>query len=119
MEKYVVFQCYSNKELFTAVKNRCIELGYKSRGENFETVSLDITSGYMLYTSNYDEKNPQNDHETGDLNKLFYSEYYKFKQPIIIGMYDVIFLSDGIKVGCQKVDKETIKKIADHFFDVS
>ena len=123
MTKYIVFPHYNVPALFEAIRDRLVELGYKVQSStdiNNETISIDRDKKGLLHTYNWknNRHNLRSDHEEGSLYELFHTENYKFNESLMINDYRVEFNKDSITVGCTLVDKETIKKIAEHFFTV-
>ena len=120
--KFVVFSHYCIQELYDKIKNRLIQLGYKdSKFVLLQDGTITIESDYekIRFTGSWPgSKSYLSSHVEGDLNRLFYTEDYKYNQPLMINDYTVKFNKDSITVGCTLVDKETIKKIAEHFFTV-
>lgn len=125
MKKWVVFPCFSNEQLKEVILERAREIGYEGDPYSTISVSINVENGRIAWTDTYtisrmkENSNNYDDHELGDLEKLFTTDYYKFKKPLMINDYEVEFKVDGIQVGCQFVYKDVIKKIAEKFFIVS
>ena len=123
MNRFVVFYTKGNKELADFLTDRAHKLGYEGTSYSPKiSVTLDRLDGQITWSTTIDYNNnipgfSLKNHELGDFEKFFTTDFYKFerKPEIYIGDYKVEFAKDGIYVGCKFVDKKTILAIAKEF----
>lgn len=125
LRRYVVFDFYDNGSLRDIIESRIRELGYKTYNgvdvRDFASITIDTESGYIYQTVISDNLTfyvNYKDHEPGDLETLFKTDYYKYEEKITVCGYDVDFKKEGIKVRSHFINKADIKKIAEHFYKV-
>ena len=119
MKNYVVFPTYGNVDFAEVIEKRSHELGYEGNSKRRDiSITLCTTDGDICWTPEPETyPNKGDEHELGDLKRLFTTEDYKFnrKPKIRIGNHEVEFKKNGINVGCQFVSKDIILEIAREF----
>jgi len=114
--KYVIFPIHNTSEAYkTLLKNRMVELGYHFNGHYYDSLTLSFSENIANSGKFTDFTAPPHSHIFGDVNKLLFTDEYRFdkRSPIDIPWNNsyTISVSYIIKVGCTILQVDVVDRL--------